>query len=101
MILLYVPCKDSEEAERISKALIDNRLIACSNIHDSKSFYKWKGEMIEDFEKVIVAKTVEGKVEEASKMIKEMHSYDVPAIIKINADANPEYENWLKEFCLP
>ena len=35
--------------------------------------------------------------QELKDEIKKLHSYEVPAIIKINGEANSEYENWVTE----
>ena len=46
-------------------------------------------------EAILIAKT--NKPKETEKQIKKMHSYDLPAIIRINVKANTEFENWVKK----
>src|SRR5207248_8535321 len=43
VVLIYCPCGSEEEAVRIARELLDRRLIACANIHESRSLYFWKG----------------------------------------------------------
>jgi len=74
MILLYITCKDEEEAVKISKYLLNKRLIACSNIHPTRSMYWWKEKIQDEKEFVIIAKTLEKNYkkikEEVKKLIK-------------------------------
>ena len=97
MILVYVVCKDEEEADNIGKSLVKKKLAACANIFPISSFYNWDNKFVEDNEFVLLFKTVSDKYKKLEKEIKTLHSYDLPAIIKINAEANGEYENWIIE----
>ena len=58
MTLIYITCKDEEEAVKISKHLLEKRLIACSNMHPIRSMYWWQGKIQDEKEFVIIAKTV-------------------------------------------
>ncbi|MFH1638362.1 MAG: divalent-cation tolerance protein CutA [Candidatus Woesearchaeota archaeon] len=95
MILVYITCADEKEANVVSEHLLNKKLIACANIFPIKSIYRWKGEIAAENEVVVVAKSIEGKFNEIKKEVKKVHSYKVPCIIKINAEANEEYENWV------
>ncbi len=80
MILIYVPCKDEEEAVKISKRLLEKRLVACTNVHPIRSFYRWEGKIQDDREFVIIAKTSNKKYDDIKDEVKKIHSYDVPCI---------------------
>ena len=41
--LVYVPCKDKDEARTIAKELLDERLVACANFFPVESMFRWKG----------------------------------------------------------
>ena len=48
---IYVPCSSKEEAKKIAKNLLQERLIACANIFDNViSLYHWEGKVEEDGE---------------------------------------------------
>ena len=94
MPLIYITCKDKVEAKKISKHLLEKRLIACANIFPIESMYWWKGEIEEANESVIIAKGFD--FEKIKEETKKVHSYDVPAIIKIEADSNEEYMDWAR-----
>ena len=97
MVILYVTCKNSKEAEKITFHLLTKRLIACANIFPIKSMYWWNGKIAKGKEHVIIAKTTANNLKKAEKEIKRMHSYKVPCILSINASANKEYLDWLKK----
>jgi len=95
MILIYITCKDNKEAKTISKALLEKKLVACTNIHPIESMYWWKNKIQDEKEEVIIAKTIEKNYEKIKQEVKKLHSYDIPCIIKISAEANKEYNDWI------
>lgn len=97
MILIYITCKDKEEAESISRYLLAKRLIACANLHPINSLYWWKNKIVNEDEIAILAKTVKENYEKIKKEVQRMHSYDVPCILKISAKVNPLYDDWVKK----
>ena len=97
MTLIYITCPDEAEAVKISKHLLNKRLIACSNIHRIRSLYFWKKKMQDEQEYVIMAKTREKNYGMIKEEVKKMHSYDVPCILKIDTEANEEYSKWVNQ----
>ena len=94
MVLAYITCKNKKEAIKISKHLLKKRIIACSNMFPINSLYWWKNKIVNDKEFVMIAKTTEKNFNILKKEVKKMHSYEIPAILKIKADANKEYLKW-------
>lgn len=94
MTLVYITCKDKKEAEKISLHLLRKRLIACANIFPIKSMYWWNNKIVNDNENVIIAKTNNKNFKKAVAEVKKLHSYEIPCILRINATANKEYEDW-------
>ena len=94
MTLIYITCKDEKEAVKISKHLLEKRLIACSNMFPIRSIYFWKGKMQDNKEFAIMAKTKEKNYKKIKEEVSKLHSYDVPCILKIDAEANESYEKW-------
>lgn len=90
-------CRDEEEARKISMHLVKNRLAACTNMFPIRSMYWWKDKIEETEEYAVIAKTIDENYEKIKKEIKKIHSYEVPCIMKINADVNEEYGNWIKK----
>lgn len=97
MILVYIPCKDEEEAEKISKHLIKEKLIACANMWPIRSLYNWEGKLADEKETIIFAKSKKEHSERIIEEVKKIHSYDVPCIEIIESNANKEYEEWVSK----
>jgi len=97
MTLIYITCKDEEEAVKISKHLLEKRLIACSNMHPIRSMYWWQDKIQDAKEVVIIAKTKNKNYEKIKTEVSNIHSYDIPCILKIDAQANEKYDKWVNE----
>lgn len=96
MILIYITCKDNEEAKKISRHLLTKKLVACTNMHPIESMYPWEGKIQEDKEVVMIAKTMDRNYEKVKAEILKIHSYDVPCVIKLGCEGNKEYTDWVE-----
>ena len=77
---------NKEEAKKISKILLKERLVACANIiPEIESLYWWKEEIQEEKEVIAYFKTKKKLERVVIARIKELHSYDVPAIYAIES----------------
>lgn len=97
MIVVYIVCKDKKEAKKISDMLIRKRLAACTNTFPISSAFRWKGKMNKAKETAIIAKTKESSWKKIKKEVRSLHSYEVPAIMKFDVEANEEFERWVCE----
>lgn len=97
--LVYVTTKDRDEAKAIGTALVQERLAACANIIDGmESIYRWEEKVETANESILIIKTTYNNITKLTRRIKELHSYDVPAIVSINLaeqEGNSEYLNWI------
>lgn len=97
-IIVYTTAKDKEEADKISKHLLEKKLIACSNIFPINSFYYWDNQLFEDNEYVLLLKAFKENYKEIEKEIKSIHSYKVPAIYFWGLEGiNKDYLDWMKK----
>ena len=98
-ILVYVTCGDEDEARRIGRTLVEERLAACANvIGGMKSIYWWQGAVQEDGETILIAKTKQGLVDRLSARVKELHSYDVPCVVALQiAGGNSDFMQWIED----
>ena len=71
--LVYITTKDEDEAKKIGRALVEEKLVACVNIHPINSIYRWQGEVQEDSEVAVFVKTKAGLVDEVISRVKELH----------------------------
>ena len=97
--VIYITAKDADEARRIARKLVEERLAACANIIEKvSSIYWWRGEIVEDEEAFIIVKTLKEKVPAIVKRVKEIHSYEVPEIIALEiTEGSEDYLRWLRE----
>jgi|SRR5699024_1156592 len=97
--LVYITTSNREEAKSIGRQLVEEQLAACVNIVDGMdSIYRWKGEIVEEQETVLIAKTPYHNVKELTQRVKRLHSYDCPCVISFQLseqEGNKEYQQWL------
>jgi len=87
-----------ENADTISKTLLEKKLIACAQRTTTQSSYRWKGKIIESDEILLQMKTKKSLFEHIKKEIESIHTYDVPEIIMIPLlDANEFYLQWIEK----
>jgi periplasmic divalent cation tolerance protein len=96
MILVYITNPDEETAKKVSKHLLEKKLIACSNIFPIKSMYWWEGKIEDDHEVIALIKTREENYVTIVQEVEKIHPYDTPCIIRIKAEANKSYQQWLE-----
>jgi periplasmic divalent cation tolerance protein len=73
-----------EEAERISRDLVEGRLAACVQVVGPiSSRYHWQGEIETDREWLCLAKTEADRFEEVERAIRAAHSYEEPEIVAL------------------
>lgn len=94
---IYITCRDEAEAAVIGKTLVEMRLAACANILPPvTSFYRWNGEVAEDREVILIAKTLAIKVERLVTTVKNLHSYEIPCIVALPIlQGNEAYLQWI------
>lgn len=96
MILIYTLCKNKQEAKKIANILVKLRLVACANYWPIESVYRWKNKIVNGQEVVLILKTRNNYYKKIESLIKKIHSYETPCILKIEvAFANRQYLNWL------
>ncbi len=94
---MYITTGSRQEAETIGKELVTSRLAACANIIDNmSSIYFWDGELQNDKETILIAKTTESLVPDLIEKVKSLHSYDCPCILSLPvADGNKAFFEWI------
>ncbi len=100
-IIVMVTTPSKEEALKIVRLLLNDRLIACANIVGPvSSLFWWKDEIDESTEFLVFMKSREELFQRLSKRVKKLHSYEVPEVIALPITAGaPSYLKWL-DACL-
>jgi len=99
VVSVYAVFADAEEAERIGRAVVEDRLAACVNLLGSiRSIYRWKGAVENAEEIAAIFKTSEDQVDALITRIAGMHSYDVPCVVAWPIEkVLGSYSDWIEE----
>jgi periplasmic divalent cation tolerance protein len=96
VLMTTTPTRD--QAVRIAKLLVDEKLAACVQLLPMESFYFWKGKTQNEAELLVLIKTRTALFEKTIARIREVHSYDVPEIVALPFSAGfAGYLNWIDE----
>ena len=81
VISVYAIFANAEEAERIGREMVEQRLAACINILGTvRSIYRWKGAVETADEVAAIFKTTDDRAGDLIARITALHSYDVPCV---------------------
>lgn len=84
VIFVYVTASHEEEAVRLGRALVEERLAACINVLGRiTSIYRWEKGVTEDSEVALIIKTRAELFDQVAERVRALHSYEVPAILEI------------------
>jgi periplasmic divalent cation tolerance protein len=75
-----------EAAADIAETLVEERLAACVNRLDCQSTYRWEGEIHEEPEVTLLAKTTDGRFDDLRERVRTLHPHDVPCIERFDED---------------
>ena len=79
--------------------LVEGRLAACVNaIGKVASAYRWKGEVQQDQETLLIIKTTAARLAAVEKAIRTHSKYELPEVIAVPVQAgSADYLAWLRE----
>jgi len=99
MILIYVTYPSQEDAERISKALLGDRLVACVNIFPAhRSLYWWDGAIQNESEVAAIYKSLQERFDEIKTRVEALHPYDVPCVVALPIEqSSSAFSKWLMD----
>ncbi len=97
-IVVLSTCGSAEEADRLARKLVEERLAACVNIvNPVRSVYRWQGKIEETEETLLVIKTARRLFERLRTVLEGAHSYEVPEVLALAVlDGSPNYLSWLE-----
>ena len=98
-VVIITTVGTEEEANGLAGELVERRLAACVNVIPiRRSLYRWKGKLCEDSEFLLLIKSVAAEYLAIEAAIKELHSYELPEILRFDVGAGEaRFLSWLAE----
>ncbi|MDD5156387.1 MAG: divalent-cation tolerance protein CutA [Candidatus Omnitrophica bacterium] len=98
-IVILITAPNSKEARKIADALVNNKLAACVNIVERiGSVFLWNKKIEKAKEVLLIAKSKKVKFPKIVKLVKRLHSYQVPEIIALPIiDGYKPYLRWIDD----
>ena len=96
---VYCVFADAEEANRIGRLVVEERLAACINILGPvRSIYRWQGAVETSDEIAAILKTTHTGADALITRIAGLHSYEVPGIVTWPIDkVLGSYADWVED----
>lgn len=97
-LIIFCTTATEEEAAVLGRTLVEEGLAACANIIPQiRSIYRWKEEIWDERETLIIIKSREDLFEKIRSRIRELHSYEVPEITAVKVDnGDAAYVQWIE-----
>jgi periplasmic divalent cation tolerance protein len=97
--LVLTTAGSDAQARDLARELVERRLAACVNVVGPIcSYYRWKGEVTRDEERLLVIKTTARRLDALSAAIRELHTYEVPEVVALPIEGgDSRYLQWLAE----
>tara|TARA_B100000886_G_scaffold288636_1_gene213587 strand:- start:194 stop:511 length:318 start_codon:yes stop_codon:yes gene_type:complete len=97
--LVFMTAPDEACAVSIAQTVVTEGLAACGNlIPGIRSIYRWKNEVCDDSEVLVLFKTTHAGFAVLSERILALHPYDCPEVIALDVnDGNEAYMRWVSD----
>jgi len=103
LLIVYSTFASEDEAARVTRALVEERLIACANLVPGvRSIYRWKDAVADEREVLAIMKARKQDWAALMSRLHELHSYEIPECIAVRmASGAPKYLEWLDSVLEP
>ena len=97
--IIFITTANKKEARKIASGLLKAKLAACVNIVGKiESHFRWQGKLECSKEFLLLVKTKKNILPRVIKLVKSLHSYEVPEIIALPIIAGEKkYLDWIDE----
>ncbi|MEE9413172.1 MAG: divalent-cation tolerance protein CutA [Methylococcales bacterium] len=98
-LLVMCTCPSREEATKLARFIITERLAACVNlVHSVTSIYSWNDNIAEDNEIILLIKTTQEGYLALEQAIIKSHPYELPEVIALGVERGfEEYLGWISQ----
>ncbi len=96
--IVLTTAANPEEARRMARALVEERLAACVTLIPSvESIYRWEGRIESATEILLLLKTSLDQLPGLEARLRELHSYQTPEFLVLAVESGSHaYLNWLE-----
>lgn len=97
LVVVLTTMPDDARTDELARALVDERLAACVNVHGPMtSIYRWKGGVERDAERQIVIKTTRDRLVALETRLRALHPYELPEFVVLSVEGGSEaYLDWV------
>jgi periplasmic divalent cation tolerance protein len=96
--VVLVTAPDLAAAARLAKSLVEEGLAACANVVPGvRSIYRWQGEIHDDAEVLLIAKTAASRLSALTARVVALHPYELPEVLALPVAGGSEpYLAWVR-----
>ena len=94
-IIIYITYPNLKSAKKVTAHVMKKRLVVCANFFPIQNSYWWKGKIEHSREVVTILKTAKKNWPAVRSSVKKLHPYETPCIMKLDVQANADYETWI------
>jgi periplasmic divalent cation tolerance protein len=96
-LVVLVTAPDAEEAARIARAVVEEKLAACGSVVPAvRSIYRWEGKVCDEQEALLVLKAPAKRFPELRDRVVALHPYQVPEVVALRIeDGSERYIDWI------
>lgn len=97
VVVVLTTVTNPDEATELVRSLVNRRLVACATmLPEARSIYRWKDQLSEEGEVVILLKTRSALMEGLKAAFAELHPYTVPELLALPvSDGLQKYLGWI------
>ena len=98
VLVVFCTFPDAGVAALVTRALVEEKLVACGNIVPGvRSIYAWEGKIEDASEVLVIFKTTGPLYAKLEKRLLKLHPYDTPGIVALEAGAAAKmYAAWVE-----
>lgn len=102
MLIVWSTFANEEDAARVVRQLVNERLIACGTLLPGRSIYRWQEGVQDEREVVAMMKTRKQDWTALLSRLHELHPYETPECVAVRVAAGaPRYMAWLESALAP
>lgn len=96
LVAVFTTVASAEEAQRLARHCVQQRLAACVQISPIDSVYEWQGRLQTSAEQRLLCKTTVDRAAALQAALRQQHPYELPAIFTLPvSDATDDYADWV------